>query len=311
MAQLMQRVGSAARRGGLHAPAVAAVLCGGLLAACMLGMNAATSAASAPAARPTAPLIAAASPTASATPAPTPTPSVSPSPAPQKVPTAASFRKARSWLAGRYGYTAFAVVDSSGKLYGWNQRRRFISGSVTKAMLLVSYLRSHVALTAAERDVLTRMIELSDNRAADVIYGRVGGDRALRAVARLAGMNDFAADRGFWGYATITAADQVRFFYRMDGLIPQRHRAFARHVLSNLIAWQRYGLVKVGRWYGWQSFTKGGWRSGLHGGRLIHQISRLEKDGVTIAVAVLTDGQPTRTYARETIQGVALKLLRD
>jgi hypothetical protein len=155
------------------------------------------------------------------------------------------------------------------------------------------------------------MIELSDNRAADVIYARVGGDRALRAVAQLAGMRDFVADRGFWGYATITAADQVRLFYGMDESIPRRHRAFARHILSNLIAWQRYGLVKVGRWYGWQSFTKGGWRSGLHGGRLIHQVSRLERDGLTIAVAVLTDGQPTRKYARETIQGVGLRLLRD
>jgi hypothetical protein len=213
------------------------------------------------------------------------------------------------WLATRDGYVAFAVVDSGGRLCGWHARRPFISGSVTKAMLLVSYLRSHPKLAADERNLLARMIELSDNRAADAIYGRVGGDAALRAVARQAGMRDFVADRGFWGYATIVAADQARFFYDMDRLIPKQHRAFARSVLSNLIPWQRYGLVRAARWKGWRSFTKGGWRSGLHGGRLIHQVSRLERGGAVLSVAVLTDGQPTRKYARATIEGVALRLL--
>jgi hypothetical protein len=239
-------------------------------------------------------------------------PQASPSAGPESavVPSAAAIRRARQWLDGRAGYVAFAAVDSTGRLAGWNLRRPFISGSVTKAMILVSYLRSHQSLTAGERDVLTRMIELSDNRAADVIYDRVGGDAALCDVAGLSGMRGFVADRGFWGYATITAADQARFFFDMDRFIPKRHRAFARALLSNLIPWQRYGLVRVAHWNGWQSFTKGGWRSGLHGGRLIHQVSRLERQDVVIAVAVLTDGQPTRKYARETIAGVALRLLK-
>jgi hypothetical protein len=142
------------------------------------------------------------------------------------------------------------------------------------------------------------------------VYDRVGGDAALRDVAGLCGMRGFVADRGFWGYATITAADQAQFFFDMDRFIPKRHRAFARTILSNLIPWQRYGLVRVAHWKGWQSFTKGGWRSGLHGGRLIHQVSRLERQGVAISVAVLTDGQPTRKYARATIAGVALRLLK-
>lgn len=249
------------------------------------------------------------SPSATPSPSATQAPSPSASSEPAAVPSSAALRKARLWLADRVGYAAFAVVDSSGRLAGWNLRRPFVSGSVTKAMLLVSYLRSHPVLAADERAVLTRMIELSDNRAADVVYDRVGGDAALRAIAGLAGMQGFVAERGFWGYATITAADQARFFVDMDRLIPKRHRPFARAILSNLIPWQRYGLVRVARWRGWQSFTKGGWRSGLHGGRLIHQVSRLERRGVAISVAVLTDGQPTRKYARATIEGVALRLL--
>jgi hypothetical protein len=291
--------------------ACAALLCAGALAvhASVGALPAHAAAASLPAAS----LPAASLPASASSPSPAASPSASPTPAPtpQTLPLASSFHRARKWLAGRKGYTALAVVDSSGRLRGWHTDRQFISGSVTKAMLLVAYLRSHDSLTADERDVLARMIELSDNRAADVIYGHTGGDGGLHTVGHLAGMRDFVADRGFWGFAMISAADQARFFFGMDRLVPKQHRAFARHILSNLIPWQRYGLVRVARWKGWQSFTKGGWRSGLHGGRLIHQVSRLERDGATIAVAVLTDGQPSRKYARATIQGVALRLLAE
>jgi len=249
------------------------------------------------------------SPTPSASASPSPTVTASPSPGATAFPAAAAVEKARRWLSRRAGYVAFAVIDSAGRLRGWNPDRRFVSGSVTKAILLVSYLRSHRTLSAYERHVLTQMIEVSDIDAADVIYARTGRDAGLREIARLSGMRRFVADRGFWGYATITAADQARFFLGMQRLIPKRHRAFARTVLSGIIGWQSYGIARAGRHRGWRVYFKGGWRSGLHGGRLIHQIARLEKKDVVIAVAVLTDGQPTRKYARETIEGVAVRLL--
>jgi beta-lactamase class A len=56
--------------------------------------------------------------------------------------------RAQAWLAERDGVTAFAVVDSHGDLYGWNEDETFVSASVVKAMLLVGYLRTHEQIPA-------------------------------------------------------------------------------------------------------------------------------------------------------------------
>jgi hypothetical protein len=242
------------------------------------------------------------------------TPSASPSPSvtvtPTAFPLASAFRKVRRWLATRTGYLGLAVIDSSGRLYGWHADRMFISGSVTKAMLLVQYLRTHASISDDMRRVLTSMIEYSDNDCADIVYAAVGRDAALRQVASLVHMRNFVANEGFWGYSYINAADQARFFLIMDSLIPIQHRAFAQYILSHVVRFP-YGIPKVARPLGWTVYFKGGWRTGLHGNRLIHQVARLQCGKTVIAIAVLTDGSPTDAYAVATIEGVAERLLAE
>jgi hypothetical protein len=53
---------------------------------------------------------------------------------------------------------------------------------------------------------------------------------------------------------------------------------------------------------------QGGWLS-HRDGSLVHQVARLEQGERTMALAVLTDGNPTDEYGRETIQGIAARLL--
>ena len=246
-----------------------------------------------------------ASPSASAASA-SPSPSTTPTPA--VFPLPGNFRKAQLWIAKRTGFLGLAVIDSSGHLYGWHAGRMFISGSVTKAMLMVQYLRTHATITSDMREVLTSMIEVSDNDAADIVYAATGCDYGLSHVAHRAHMRHFVANRGFWGNSFINAADQARFFFSMDKLIPKRHLAFARLMLSHIVSWESYGIPAVARPY-WRVYFKGGWRSGLHGNRLIHQVARLEHGKTVFAVAIMTDGDPTDAYGRATLQGVTKRLL--
>ena len=102
------------------------------------------------------------------------------------------------------------------------------------------------------------MIHLSDNDAATDVWELDGDDR-LRALARRAGMTDFSIE-GERGSAQISAADQARYFFEMNSLIPARFRPYADHLLSRVVDYESWGIPHVARPRGWTVFFKGGWR---------------------------------------------------
>jgi len=232
--------------------------------------------------------------------------------APVGYPRPRSIAAARRYLKRRGGYTAFATVDSQGRVNGAHQHRTFVSASVVKAMLLVAYLRmlaaEHNGLDAGGRSLLTPMIEVSDNDAAAAVWYRVGEPRVL-ALARRTGMTDFSVS-GYWANAQISAADQARFFFAMERTIPRRFRPFARRLLSGIVDYESWGIPAVARPRGWRVYFKGGWR-GTDRGQLVHQAARLQRPRARVAIAVLTDGDPSMGYGIETIEGVARRLLSE
>ncbi|MEI7716918.1 MAG: hypothetical protein WCI78_12645 [Mycobacterium sp.] len=224
---------------------------------------------------------------------------------PPLVPTPRALRRALTWARARAGDVAVAVVDSRGVLHGCRQNRRFYSASMVKAMLLVAYLRGHRHVPVAMRGVLARMIEHSDNAAADIVYGIVGRDR-LVALARLSAMRRFRPNGG-WITTLVTAADLARFFRDMHDYIPKRHIAFADELLSGIIPAQSWGVPAAARPLHYRVYFKGGW---LGAWVLASQSARLERRTVRLGLAVFTDGNPGADYGKETIRGVTARLLR-
>jgi hypothetical protein len=219
--------------------------------------------------------------------------------------TGAGVAAARRWARHRRGAVAFAALDGRGRLRGLHRTERFPSASVVKAMLMVAALRQ-----AGDRPIeahrlhrIRSMIIISDNDAASTTYREVGGGVALRAVARAAGMLRFA-DVGHWSDARITAADQARFFLRIDRLVPAAHRELARALLSGIIAPHRWGIARIAHERGLKAFFKGGWRKGLE-----HQAALLEGRGHRVALVVLTAGSPSAEYGRATEAGIAARAL--
>jgi hypothetical protein len=216
---------------------------------------------------------------------------------------------AARYLRRRHGATAFAVVDSEGRPSGLRVHEHFVSASVVKAMLLVAYLRKlaarHRGLDRGSRSILYPMIHISDNGAATAVYRRVG-DGGLYGLARRAHMTDFSV-HGFWANAQLSAADQARYFFRIDALLPRRFRGYARGLLSGIAGYESWGIPRVAR-PRWHVLFKGGWR-GTGRGQLVHQVARLERRGKTFALAVMTDGDPSMSYGIATIQGVTARLL--
>ena len=231
--------------------------------------------------------------------------------APFGYPRRSSIERAHRYLNDRAGLKSFGVVTTEGRLYGSNLHRRFVSASVVKAMLLVAYLRmlhrEHRGLDSSSRSLLHPMIHVSDNDAATRVWSIVGDSR-LRRLAKRAGMKDFSI-QGIWANAMISAADQARFFYDMKRLLPREFRRYADHLLSHITSSQSWGIPAVARPRGWTVFFKGGWR-GTARGQLVHQAARLEHSRDRMAIAVLTDGDPSMGYGIQSIEGTAGRLLR-
>lgn len=229
-------------------------------------------------------------------------------------PAAASTWNERTAAAARYvqsraGVESFALVDDRGRLHGHRLRMRAPSASLLKAMALVAYLNLPSVrgrpLRASDRALLGPMIRRSDNAAAGTVLRKVGSWRLYR-LARRARMLDFSFAWPIWGHSTTTARDQARFFYRVDRLVPRRHRAYTLAVLKSIVRSQRWGIPPA-RPPSWTIHFKGGWGSGT--GLVVHQSALLRKDGRRLAVSVLTRFNPSHSYGTRTIRGVAARLL--
>jgi len=175
---------------------------------------------------------------------------------------------------------------------------------MTKAMLMVAVLRGAASrpLTRREQQLLGPMVTRSSNKAGREVYKHVG-DLGLSAVASAARMRHFLPVGALFE-ARITAADQARFFLRIDRLVPKRHRDYARALLAGIIGPQRWGIAPVAARRHFTAFFKAGWRKGL-----VHQAALLERGGRRIALAVLTSGEPTVAYGRVTLAGIAARIL--
>lgn len=177
-------------------------------------------------------------------------------------------------------------------------------------MLLLAYLRQPSVkarpLRREDRSLLAPMMRWSDNETASTLVVRLGEYRIER-FARVVGMQRFRL-RSPWGLSEITAAEQARYFFRIDRLAPKRHRWYARLLLSSVVPAQRWGIPPA-RPDGWRIFFKGGWGSGT--GWVTHQVALLENGDRRLALAILTQLNPSHAYGTQTIRGIATRLLRE
>lgn len=217
-------------------------------------------------------------------------------------------RSALRYAHERRGQIAFAVRIGS-HLYGNAAERAFPSASVLKAMLMVAYLRRPSVrerrLRSGDMALLAPMIRRSDNTAASRVDSIVGNE-GLRRLARRVGMRRFRPAAPIWGNSLIDATDQTRFFLHIDSFVPRRHRASALRLLASIVPSQRWGIGQA-RPRGWALYFKGGWGSGT--GRVDHQVALLRHGHKRIAVAILSENDGTHAYGKETLRGVAARLL--
>jgi hypothetical protein len=214
------------------------------------------------------------------------------------------------YIHQRHGTISFAVRTEH-KLWGYHPGRTQASQSVLKAMLMVAYLNRRSVrsrpLRSYDLALLSPMIRHSDNLAALRVREIVGAG-ALYRIAHAAGMREFrAAPAGSWWHSRISAIDQTRLFLHFERFVVRRHRGVAITLLRTITPSQRWGFGRV-QPRGWRLYFKGGWGAGT--GAYDHQIALLIRGRARVSVAVLTVNDGTHSYGKETLRGVARRLLR-
>jgi len=221
---------------------------------------------------------------------------------------------ARRYARTRLGDVSFAIGGRRTRLRSFHGGRTAPAASTIKAMLLAAYLRQpevrNRPLREDEKALLEPMIRVSDN-AAGISVAEIVDDRVER-LARAAGMRDFewVYEPGWLGgLSQISARDQARFMRRYERYVPGRHRRFGRHLLRSVVSWQRWGIASV-KPQRWRLYFKGGWGIADDGvGVVNHQVGFIERGRCRLALAILTEHNPSTAYGAETLRGVAVRLL--
>lgn len=224
---------------------------------------------------------------------------------PPPIVTARGIREARSFAKSREGTVSFAVIGTHGQLRGgYDEARTYPSASVCKAMLMTEVLRNahDRDLTAYEQTQLEPMIMRSANQPARDLFAQVGS-AGLYEIAEAAHMREFSSDYSLFE-SRISAEDQARFFFKLDDLLPRRHRSYARQLFKQIVPAQRWGIPPAAEARHLTALFKGGWRSDV-----VHQVARVERTThKRVALAVLS-ATTDQGYGRETVAGIAERVL--
>ena len=219
-----------------------------------------------------------------------------------------------SYLATRSGNITMALYDYlTGRTYLYRPGVSETTASIIKVEILATLLHeaevAHQPLDDATADLATRMIENSDDNAAQALWDQEGGSAAVASFGALAGLTQTVPNsQGFWGLSTTTAADQLAVLKAVvypNPLLDAPSRVYETGLMEDVEADQQWG-VSGGVPNGVTVATKDGWDP-LDDGTTwqINSIGWINGEGRDYLMAVLTNGNSSEGYGIQTIEGVA------
>lgn len=132
--------------------------------------------------------------------------------------------------------------------FSYNETTPFIMASSAKIIIMLSYLdtaegQGHV-LTADDKRLLTDMITVSDNDAAQTLYERVGWNPGQQRFLQKIGVNGYAPNADGWGWGALPPASMERVLSLLyDGqVLNATDRTLALRLLSHVSSDQQWGV---------------------------------------------------------------------
>ncbi|WIX92995.1 serine hydrolase [Amycolatopsis sp. DG1A-15b] len=173
-------------------------------------------------------------------------------PDPAEVKVAVDVRGEWSWALRELGSGA---VVGDGTL-------RNTTESMIKSWLAVDFLASRESRISAEDEArLSRMIQVSDDHAAQALYLRLGGDESIERMIRTCELRDTRIHPDWWSKTTMPATDATllgRCVARGPGLTPQ-WRAKLLELMRSVDPRDAFGIPEAPALEGRRPAIKNGW----------------------------------------------------
>ncbi|WP_051757170.1 serine hydrolase [Kitasatospora purpeofusca] len=262
-----------------------------------------------------------AAPASPSAPSPASPPATPSEPAPSATGTTTpeqAVRLALDGLGAHRGRYALAVEDlTSGRsaAYGssTSSTEAFTSASIVKVDILAALLLQAQdrgeQLGSAQRQLASDMIRVSDNDAAQKLWGEIGRRQGLDAAnARLGFSSAHAGQKVPWGLTRTTARDQIALLkavFTQDSPLNAASRSYLRALMGTVSEGQNWGVGAAGT-PGTPPVLKNGWLpDGTTHLWSVNSVGIVEREGHSLLVVVLTDGQPTQETGIGLVERVA------
>lgn len=209
----------------------------------------------------------------------------------------------------------FSVVvydRTTGRTLSYNDDDTYCTASIMKVTLMAALLykdeRAGKPVTAQQKQLLTRMIENSDNTAATQIWNILGRGPGIAPLLHRWGMtHTVVRSDGYWGLTRTTAGDQIRILNVItskSGGLNAADRQLALSLMEHVEADQRWGVsagvsssATVALKNGWSPADDDNWR--------INSIGVVNGGGRDYEIAVLSIDNPTEDYGIATVSEVS------
>jgi hypothetical protein len=196
------------------------------------------------------------------------------------------------------GVSVAAVNLETGANYGYGADAGMNTGSIVKLDILETLLwqdqKAGTQLSGDQVATATRMIENSDNDAAEDLFETIGGRSALLAANPSLGVSSLTVPGpgDYWGLTTTSAGDQITLLHNLvatGGALSSASQQFVLGLMRGVEADQRWGVGVVAD-TGTSFANKNGWLAVDDDNDLwlVNSLGVLSVHGQTVLMAVLT-----------------------
>lgn len=183
------------------------------------------------------------------------------------------------------------------RAYSSNGTEQFLTASSIKVPIMLTFL----AMTESqgrepdgqEQDLLTAMIEHSDNDAASALFAEIGGATGIANYMQQIGISGLVPDNDAWGYSQITPQAMVELLTKLhDGtILTTMDRATALNLMQQVETDQQWGVGDTAP-AGATFAMKNGWVPGPDGLWSVNTSGIVNAGGETYIISVYTQEQP-------------------